>query len=342
MKESDLWPVLRDYWHPVAFSEEVSDRPVPIELLDERIAVCRLKGQVRAFHDLCIHRGTPISLGWVEGEHIVCAYHGWAYRRDGKCVRIPSLPSEHPIPKKACLTAYPAEERFGLIWVCLSGAPRAAIPECPEFDDPSFQPFLMQRKRWKGSAARVMENFLDQSHFAWVHEGILGDRSHPIAPEMELERNAETFVCSFENIPTPIAPFPHRQTYHVHLPFCCHMLKAEHGTRAKVLYVVGLPHASRVSTRFLIGLRNYDLEQPDIANGPVHVLEDDVRGDAGDPVVQEVVRSHEIVYEQDVVIVEQQRPEELPLDLTEELHVKTPDAAAIEYRRMLKEIGLEG
>lgn len=341
MKESDLWPVLRHYWHPIALSAELGDGPIAVTLLDERIAVCRLAGRVRAFQDLCIHRGTPISMGWVEGKVLVCAYHGWAYGGDGRCVRIPSVPAEHPIPKKACLTSFQAREKYGLIWVCLSETPRAPIPECPEYDDPSYRPFLLQKKSWKGSAARVMENFLDQSHFAWVHEGILGDRSDTLAPEMDLNRNGEEFVCGFENIPTPIAPFPHRQTYRVNLPFSCHMSKAEHDGRTKVLFVLGLPHSARLSTRFLIGIRNYDLETNDIIHGPIIVTDDDVKAEVLDESVREVVRNHEIVFEQDFVIVEHQRPEELPLDLTEELHVKTPDAAAIEYRRMLKEIGVD-
>ena len=74
MRESALWPKLREYWHPVAFSEDMDDGSISVTLLDDRIAVCRLGGEVKAFHDLCIHRGTPISLGWVEGEEIVCAY----------------------------------------------------------------------------------------------------------------------------------------------------------------------------------------------------------------------------------------------------------------------------
>ena len=44
---------------------------------------------------------------------------------------------------------------------------------------------------------------------------------------------------------------------------------------------------------------------------------------------------------QDLVIIENQRPEELPLDLSEELHVKGPDAIALEYRRFLAELGVE-
>jgi hypothetical protein len=49
----------------------------------------------------------------------------------------------------------------------------------------------------------------------------------------------------------------------------------------------------------------------------------------------------ETVYRQDFVIVENQRPEELPLDLSEELHLKGPDAVALEYRKMMREIGVE-
>ena len=49
----------------------------------------------------------------------------------------------------------------------------------------------------------------------------------------------------------------------------------------------------------------------------------------------------ETIYQQDFVVVGNQRPEELPLDLSEELHVKGPDAIALEYRRFPAELGVE-
>ena len=153
--------MVRTYWHPVALAENVSDRPYAATLLDEQIVICRLGDRVEAFSDLCIHRGTPISLGRIEGEEIVCAYHGWTYNADGKCTRIPSIPPEHPIPKKACLTRYHAEERYGLIWVCMAEEPRASIPEIPEMEDPSYRIFFRQKRTWKCSAARAIENFVE-------------------------------------------------------------------------------------------------------------------------------------------------------------------------------------
>ena len=39
MRESDIWPSLRRYWHPVAFSEDVAEKPLAVRLLDERVVV---------------------------------------------------------------------------------------------------------------------------------------------------------------------------------------------------------------------------------------------------------------------------------------------------------------
>ena len=48
------------------------------------------------------------------------------------------------------------------------------------------------------------------------------------------------------------------------------------------------------------------------------------------------------IMEQDRVIVESQRPEEIPTDLRDELHLKVPDASGIAYRRLLARIDEAG
>src|ERR1044071_2457323 len=93
--------VLRHYWHPVLRSDEITDKPAPAKLLDQPIVIWRANGQLSAFYDLCIHRGTPLSLGWIDKDQLVCAYHGWRYGADGNCTRIPSLPPDRPIPSQA-------------------------------------------------------------------------------------------------------------------------------------------------------------------------------------------------------------------------------------------------
>ena len=83
---------LRACWHPVAFAAELDDKPLGRMLLGEPLALYRDSGgTARTVSDLCIHRGTAISLGWVDGDEIVCPYHGWHYGTDGACTLIPQL-----------------------------------------------------------------------------------------------------------------------------------------------------------------------------------------------------------------------------------------------------------
>jgi nitrite reductase/ring-hydroxylating ferredoxin subunit len=54
-----------------------------------RVAVARLgSGRLVVVADECPHDGGRISDGFVEGEHLVCARHGWTLEaRDGRCER---------------------------------------------------------------------------------------------------------------------------------------------------------------------------------------------------------------------------------------------------------------
>lgn len=96
----------RACWHPVAFATEVADRPVHADLLGEPLVVWRrADGTPRVMSDLCVHRGTALSLGWVKGDELVCAYHGWRYGADGRCVAIPQKEDPAAVPAKARVRA---------------------------------------------------------------------------------------------------------------------------------------------------------------------------------------------------------------------------------------------
>ena len=126
---------LRGCWHPVAFSADLAERPVHADLLGEPLVLWRgSAGRPRVMSDLCVHRGTALSLGWVSGEELVCAYHGWRYGADGRCVAIPQLEDPGRVPARARVAAFAAQERYGLIWVALE-EPRWPLPEVPELED---------------------------------------------------------------------------------------------------------------------------------------------------------------------------------------------------------------
>lgn len=319
MQESDLWPALRAFWHPVAFAEDIKEKPIALKLLDEPIVVCRMGSLYAAYHDLCIHRGTPLSLGWIEGGKLICAYHGWAYDADGKCVRIPSVSEDHPIPKKACLTTYRVQERYGMIWVCMSDDPRAPIPEFPLLEDQAFKVVVRDQRIWQCSAARTIENFVDLAHFPWVHEGILGNRSHPHTPDIDVKRHGEELRFQYTNLPDKTHAVSFKRTYRLFRPFAIYLEKEESDGRNEVLVFVCTPHSAGECTRYFVAARNYE---PKLSDGGK----------------QEEI--YDLLTEQDRVIVENQRPEELPLDLAEEMHLKGPDGVSLAYRQFIRELGV--
>jgi len=323
----------RDFWYPVATSEELQDSPIGVRLLGERVVLFRSAGTPVALHDLCVHRGTPLSMGRVEGDFIVCAYHGWTYGADGKCQRIPQRPSS-AIPAKAKVPCYQVIERYGLLWVCM-GTPALPLPPFPEFDDPSFGTVFVGTQEWNAGAARIMENFLDVAHFAWVHTGLLGDPRRPEVFVSPLERTEQGFsyTARTQIEPTPGEWRDEPLDYRITLPYWFSVVHSEghtptggahgpatepaQGQRYRVDIVIQ-PLASRESRLYTWISRNYDL---------------DISLDGA-------VQFQLTVAAQDRPIVENQRPEELPLDLAEEMHVRDVDAPAVEFRRLLRRVGL--
>src|SRR5690348_11307253 len=93
-------PVLIHDWHPVAAAADLpAGKPLGVRLLGEDVVLWRAGSTVLAWQDLCIHRGTRLSLGRIAGDTIECPYHGWTYGTDGRCVAIPAHPDQRPPAK---------------------------------------------------------------------------------------------------------------------------------------------------------------------------------------------------------------------------------------------------
>ena len=176
--EARLYAALRHFWQPVMYAAELAERPVKVFLLGEQLVVVRLGGEVRCFPDVCVHRGTALSLGSVEGDQLRCAYHGWTYGADGACTSIPACHGAH-VPRPARLSPYLVAEQGGLIWVCLATEPRPPLPEFPQLHDPRVLPGRQEPSPTSGTPAppAVWRDYVDFfGHFAWVHDGVLGTR----------------------------------------------------------------------------------------------------------------------------------------------------------------------
>ena len=156
--------ILENEWHPVATSDELGEAPLGVSLLDERIVVWRAKEKIAAFRDLCIHRGTALSLGWIEDDNLVCAI--MAGPTPGRRLRADSLVAGRT--RDSCQSAryavFKVRERYGLVWVCLA-EPKAPIPEIAELEDPNYHTFFDFAEACETSVARMIEKLYRDFHF---------------------------------------------------------------------------------------------------------------------------------------------------------------------------------
>ncbi len=312
-------PVLLNDWHVVAYAPELLEgQPRAVKLLDEDIVLWRVGDRVHAWRDLCVHRGTRLSLGSVQGETLVCAYHGWTYNGEGRCVRFPAHPTQTP-PTKAQATVYQAQVKYDWVWVCL-GQPERDVPSFPEWDDASFRKVHCGPYSYKASGPRAIENFLDVTHFPFVHTGLLGDPNYPEVNDYQVEITSEGVIARDITVWQP-DPDGSGQgayvtyTYKVLRPLTAYFVKSSAGPRFAMYFTV-TPVSPEVSIAWTyVGL------------------------DYGEQTDEEIRAFEDKITWQDIPVVESQRPELLPLDLQAELHLRS-DRTAVAYRTWLKQLGL--
>jgi vanillate O-demethylase monooxygenase subunit len=318
------WVALSSFWYPVAFSREVRSSPLAVRLLDERIALFRLAdGRVNAASDLCIHRGAPISLGTIEGDEIVCKYHGLRYNKCGTCTLIPAQPGSTSSRLK--LKMYPCCERYGLVWVRLANDREVGFPEFREWDDSSFIQVLPNAVELAAAAGRQVEGFLDVSHFAFIHQATFGETNNALVPNYPVKITPTGFradyVSTVSNYPTRLkhlnpAGFKWRRLFEVSLPFTAKLTVTFPNGTLCILNAAS-PVSARQTKVFCPICRDFDKDAP----------------------LEETLDFNHQVFDEDKAIVESQHPEDLPLDLSEEAHI-TADKSSITYRKLLAGLGL--
>ncbi len=337
--------MLKNFWYAVELSAAIGPQPSKVRVLGQDLAIYRTRsGRVVALSNLCIHRGGSLADGSVEprdegrrtsggpaderGEHdcLRCPYHGWKFQPDGSCIEIPASPPELPVPKRARVDSYPAQERYGFVWVFLGDLPeseRPPIPALPEFDTPEFRP-LWGEFMWNAHYSRVVENGLDISHTPFVHRASFGNREKPQIPEYEVQHGEWSAAGSV----VLTAPRPRG---------LWGLIQKQRKNEVHASVAVYMPHITRLDLRLGNGWRTivYDANVP-VDDHTTRTLWLQLRnffragwadGDATRRMLQ--------IFEEDAPIVEAQRPLRLPYELSAELHVKS-DALAVAYRKLRK------
>jgi 5,5'-dehydrodivanillate O-demethylase oxygenase subunit len=158
---------LRMFWQPVYASEDLKPGyAVPIRIMSEDFTLYRGESGAPYIVDFrCAHRGTQLSLGWVEQDCIRCFYHGWKYDGSGQCVEQPA--EDESFAQKIKIRSYPTYEYLGLIFAYLGDEAAPPFPRYSELEEEGVIDV--------GSYVRycnyfnTLENGIDQAHVPFTH-----------------------------------------------------------------------------------------------------------------------------------------------------------------------------
>jgi phenylpropionate dioxygenase-like ring-hydroxylating dioxygenase large terminal subunit len=333
------WPeacrdaALLNDWHVIAVADEIVPQSLyPVTLLERDLVVWReAGGAVHVWEDLCVHRGARLSKGSIRNDKVICPYHGWNYDGSARCVLMPAAPTEPPL-KKARAIAHRAIEKYGLLWACL-GEPAGEVPGFPEWTDGSYKKVLCGPYRFR-SGFRAVENFVDPTHFPFVHAGVNGilDQPDAILP-YEVAESAEGLATSEIRVTQPFGD-PRNIPVIAYYAYKCLRPLVAYFKKRVLIADPERADEGNPNDRFCTFLTVQMLS-------PVESI---VRiwcamNFSPSPSDEQVRLRQDLVYAQDSAIVDTQRPERIPVELRHELHHRT-DLLSQKYRSWLRQLGV--
>jgi len=167
----------REYWYPGLKSKELKEgKPLALTLLGEQLVVMRSGGAIGVFPDWCPHRGVRLSIGHSRFPGTLsCRYHGMTFDlKTGQCLAMLTDGPQSPIPPQVKLVRYPAEERFGVVWIYMGERQPPPLEEdLPEkILSPKAQ-VLTRVEVWKCNWRVTLDNAIDSAHVIYLHRSAL-------------------------------------------------------------------------------------------------------------------------------------------------------------------------
>jgi phenylpropionate dioxygenase-like ring-hydroxylating dioxygenase large terminal subunit len=229
----------------------------------------------------------------------------------------------------------PVTEKYGFVWIFL-GDPdfpaeeRPPIPEWPEWDDPAFAGHNVTGEwLWNAGVERIVENGVDVAHTPFVHAGQFGNPKRPEVPDYEVittDWSGELTVSLHPPAPKGV--------------FSLISKKGDLDNRPPVVTSTAwfLPNLIRLKVRLPFGeLCLYDTNIPIDKTTTLTKFVSLRSFFTGKWADRDALRRVYPIFKSDAAVVEAQRPELLPFDLSAELHVRS-DRMAISYRKRRQEL----
>jgi phenylpropionate dioxygenase-like ring-hydroxylating dioxygenase large terminal subunit len=198
-------PFIFDEWYVAAFAEEIGRSLLKRTLLGKRVVLFRTEaGTAVALADRCAHRSFPLSASQLDGDTIVCGYHGFRYNAQGDCI---DVPSQAQCPKNIGVKNYALFECGPLVWIWMGNADEADPAKLPEqawlsgADWERSQGYF----RLEASYVALHENLLDLTHLSFLHAGSFGTPDYARAA-FENEIRDGYYALRRNIVPTTLPP----------------------------------------------------------------------------------------------------------------------------------------
>lgn len=315
--------VLETTWLAAANTRDVPPGgALGVRMIDREIVVWRTAdGVLSAAVDQCPHRGTQLSTGQVRGDCLQCPYHGWEYDASGACRFQPASPGTAPAGNIR-LQTFAVCERYGVVWVCLDKPATGEPCFFREYEEPGTRHVHHVPRLIAAPGPRIIENFLDMSHFPFVHPGTLGEVPRTEVRDYDVrvtEAGVEATNCYFWQpaaTPTTTGGADVEYSYRVPHPLVATLTKVPQGDAPGFsLMLVASPVTELQCRAWMVAA----FTDPTVDEQDFHDF-------------------NEQIFMQDIPILEAQRPRLYPIDPKAEHHHRA-DRLALAYRRWLTTVG---
>lgn len=176
--DNDAFAV-QNAWYIAGFSNEITRKPLERWFLNKPVVMFRKEdGSLAAVAGRCPHRHFPMAAGYLEGDNIVCSYHGISFATDGKCTNIPT---QKNVPPSYCIETYPIAERWQFVWIWMGDPKLADEALIPDHDKLGIgkEGYVTHQVCYnyvEGRYQLLHDNLLDLSHVGFLHAANIGSK----------------------------------------------------------------------------------------------------------------------------------------------------------------------
>jgi len=183
--EKELQTIFENDWVFVCHEKELEQENdyFSMILANEPIIIRRLKdGSIKAFSNICRHRGTMlVKEGFGNEKKLVCPYHAWTYDDAGKLIAAP-FSKKHEVNKEEhCLKQFACEIWQGLVFVNLSGTAQPLSNRYKEVEKyldmfnykEATKAFKTPFDSWQSNWKLAVENGIESYHLFMIHKETL-------------------------------------------------------------------------------------------------------------------------------------------------------------------------